>query len=495
MARNIARSYVLITAANFAVLAVTAASYILYSRYLTPAQFAIFGTALAGSRICVSLLDGGVRNVFIADTAPADPGRYTATSVVLFVLSLILIVAGFAVARLLERLVPNIGFVLAYIVPFLLSYPLFFSSLVQLEKRLDYGGVAIVETGSAMIELGLPAMLIIGFGMGLPAFILAACISRAARTLAFWLFAKPLWGRFGREKLYAALVAIRTSLLFQYTIGMAALRDNLPILLVAPLYGARWAGYYVWALQISAVSSQFAVAAASRIALPVLSSHESDDARYRVTAVQMAWMARLLGPVLVAVWLIAPALDTLLFHQRWAPALAILPWLLLRMLPGIAPTLLYPLTFVQLGPKRLAMIATGWTLAEVTGGWIMLHGIGPIGLAYSYAFAVWLGIALMIWHCRDRPDFTLPGLFRALFLNWPTMTAFVLGMMIFLGTQALPVRTLIEGAALAVLIGAMLAIAYLSDPKLRERLLALVPRRRPVPAAGDPADALAARDR
>jgi len=47
-------------------------------------------------------------------------------------------------------------------------------------------------------------------------------------------------------------------------------RDNLHILLVGPLFGKEWIGYYAWALQICLVSSQVFAQISARVSLPLL---------------------------------------------------------------------------------------------------------------------------------------------------------------------------------------------------------------------------------
>jgi teichuronic acid exporter len=468
-AQSITRNYASMTVANLIILCLTALSYIIYSRLLTPTQFAVFGTALTCSRVCVMLLDGGIRNVLIADRNDVDRQQYSAISATLFVLSLGLIAIGYAVTTVLESRIAQISFVLLYVVPFLVSYSLFFSSMVRLERRLSYGRIAIVETLSTLIELALPAVLILATGMGLYAFIIAAFASRILRTACFWLFAPPAWATFGISHVKDALLSIRTSLWFQFAILSSAIRDNLPILLVAPFFGTQWAGYYVWALQICSVSSQFAVATASRIALPVISGHDSDHSRYDVSIQQIRWLSKLLGPVLVGVWLMTPILNTLLFHDRWTPALALLPWLLLRMMPGIATTILAPLTFVQFGPRWLAMVSTGWTLIELASAWIMLHAFGPIGLAYSYALCVWCGVALMISKIRERSDFRIIGLFRTIMLNPALLGALTIGVGITMAKHVAVDSEIVRAIFLLIATGAMVVLSYQMDADLREK--------------------------
>ncbi len=471
MSRNIAKSYASMTVANVTTLCLTAISYVLYSRILSPAQFAVFGTALTVARVSVTLLDGGIRNTLIADQRDFDRSQYSAIAVSLLLISLSLVAIGWLVISNLGDHLSYYSFILLYVTPFLLSYPFFFSSMVRLERNLNYERVAVVETVSVVIELALPAVMIWWAGAGLNAFVIGAFLSRFLRTLLFWAFAPPTWEGFSLYQFKTAWAMIRTSLWFQYAILANAVRDNLPILLVGPIYGPEWAGYYVWALQICAVSSQFAVAAVSRIALPVISSHATDKSRYDVSAQQIRWLSKLLGPVLVAVWLVTPVANTLLFHDRWTTAVMLLPWLLLRMMPSIASTTLSPLNFVQFGPRWLAIVSTSSTALELIAAWFALKAFGPVGLAYSYALCIWVCIALMVYKIPNRPDFKVFGLFKTVMCNNSFLLALVLGIGIFVIAPAFPVQPAVRATLIIVATATIVCLTYLVDRDIRTALI------------------------
>ena len=310
--------------------------------------------------------------------------------------------------------------------------------------------------------------------VGLMGFVIAAFASRVLRTLCFWALARPHWVRFGLAEAKDSLRQFATGAWFQYAILAGAVRDNLPILLVAPLFGTQMAGYYIWALQICAASAQFAVAAASRIALPVIAAKKSGAARYDVAIEQIEWLARLLGPILVAIWLVMPVLNTLLFESKWTPALALLPWILVRMMPGIATTVFYPLLFVQFGPRWLAFVSTAWTIIECAAAWLALQVFGPAGLAYSYALAVWPGMMLLAWRIRERPDFSLLSFARLLFGNRPTLVALACGAIIAISGGPRSDMDLVDGAWLIGITGLVVCLAYISSREIRVRLVALV---------------------
>jgi hypothetical protein len=66
------------------------------------------------------------------------------------------------------------------------------------------------------------------------------------------------------------------------------------------------------------------------------------------------------------------------------------------MLPGLATTPLGPLILVHCGGCIYARVVSAWTLAEIVGAVLCVALLGPVGLAWSYAFMVWVGLWLML---------------------------------------------------------------------------------------------------
>lgn len=481
MKSGVVKSYASMAIANLFILTISLVSYLSYSRLLTPSKFAIFGTSLIFARIVVMLLDGGIRNVIIADQRIVKSSRYTAISAIMFTIAVFSMGCGFIILRTFFAKNTQVNFIFLYVSPFLLSYPLFFSSMVRLEKRLNYDKIAIIEALSSLIELIFPAILILFFKFDMQAFLIAAAISRVVRTFCFWFWSHPAWVLFGWTDVRESVGSMRTSLWFQYAILSNGVRDNLPILLVAPVYGVRWAGFYIWALQICSVTSQFAVATASRISLPVISSLAAGSARYDISGQQIKWLAKLLGPILVAVWVVTPTLNTLAFDNRWTPAVALLPWLLLRMLPGVATTVIYPLIYVQFGPRWLALTSTLWTALELVGAWIALKLLGPSGLAYSYAICVWGGVALLVAKIDGRRDFSTVGLLHTVLFNSPTLVAIAIGVVVSLVSPFIALAPILHALVVVIAAGTLVCIGYACDREVRAMLRTLILAKRHPP--------------
>ncbi len=196
--------------------------------------------------------------------------------------------------------------------------------------------------------------------------------------------------------LKASFGLLRESGWIQFGTISAVVRDNLHTLLVGPFFGKEWIGYYAWALQICLVSSQVFVQIAARVSLPVLAQANCFEERWQKCLYQVRLLTILTVPVLCGVWLSLPSINHFFLHDKWQPALVLVPLLFLRMIPGVATTPLSPLVMVNRGGSAFARASVLWTVAEIAGGIILLLVLGPTGLAWSYAIVVWLGLWIML---------------------------------------------------------------------------------------------------
>src|SRR5437764_1929291 len=99
---------------------------------------------------------------------------------------------------------------------------------------------------------------------------------------------------------------------------------------------------------------------------------------------------------MMAALLVLPTVNAHLFHGKWQPALAILPLILLRMLPSLATTPVGALAMVHGGGRALAAALSAWTAIELVSALLLSLLLGPTGLAWSYAFVVWIGLFFLL---------------------------------------------------------------------------------------------------
>jgi O-antigen/teichoic acid export membrane protein len=179
--------------------------------------------------------------------------------------------------------------------------------------------------------------------------------------------------------------------------GAASLiRDNLHVIIVGPLFGALWVGYYAWGLQLCTISSQVFVQISARVSLSVTAKATNFSNRWPTITQQISLLTAATAPILVAVMLVAPALDHYFFTDKWRIALTMLPLLCARMIPGIACTPLGTLLLVERGAVKYARALWLWTGVEFAAAYLAVKMLGATGLAVSYAVTAWLGVLFLV---------------------------------------------------------------------------------------------------
>ena len=394
---------VAMTAANVVVLAVVAISYVLYSRLMTPAEFGLYAGALAIAKLGQTVLDGGLKIALVKHPEAATPGVQRA----LFVgsasagaLAAVLLAACLAGLTALQVLpADSAAFLAAYGAAYFLTYPFLFIPLAQLERDQRFVPVACAEATSMLVEYALPALLWISLGPGFWWFVLAAWLGRTLRTgIVLANCDNRAWlGRAAAPAWHDSKALLREGMGLQIAVSLSLLRDNLHLLLVGPFFGKEWAGFYAWAQQLCAVTSQVFVQTATRVALPALRLMQGSEARWKATLTQIAWLTIFTAPPLVFLTDLAQAANAALFNSKWGVALGLLPFLIVRMLPSLATTPLGSLVLADRGARAYAIANAWWTGGEVLVAAVLVWQFGPIGLAWNYAFMAWFGAAAFVY--------------------------------------------------------------------------------------------------
>lgn len=386
------------SAGSAVALLATVAGYLAYSRLLAPGEFALYAGALALARLGTVILDGGLKVAIVkhhAEPAEDELRSLFVVSVLATVAALALLGCGLAVAASRQWLVAvDAVFLFAYGSAYFASYPALLVPLAMLERRQRFTPVAIGESVSVTVEYALPALLWLLMGWGIWSFVVAAWAGRLLRTALIVAAAGDrrwmAWPWTLNLKLSRAY--LREGLGLQLAVAASMVRDSLHLIVVAPWFGKEIAGHYAWALQLCAVGSQVFVQTATRVSIPALRSATSSASRWNSTLLQMSWLTILTaGPLLLLMpW--GAAANDLVFMGKWEPALAILPWLVARMLPGLATTPLGALLLTDRGAAVYSRATWVWTLAEVALAVLLLAWMGPMGLAISYSFMAWFGV-------------------------------------------------------------------------------------------------------
>lgn len=409
------------TAANVVALAATISGYLLYSRLLNPSDFGIYAGALAIAKLGTTILDGGLKIALVKHSEEVTSGISRA----LFLGSVFASVVGVGLLATVLLIMANSGIVASETAQFfalyggayLLTYPFLFIPLAQLEREQRFAPIARAEMLSISLEYGLPALLWLLVAPGFWSFVVSAWLSRGLRTaLVLAASVDRSWlSRRWKPEWIESKGLLAEGLTLQVAVSLSMLRDSLHLLLVGPWFGKEWAGLYAWALQMCAVASQVFVQTATRVALPALRQRQGIESRWRATLVQITWLTIFTAPPLVFLTQIAHAADAELFASKWHTALTLLPFLVVRMLPGLATTPLGSLVLAERGARAYAVATAWWTTGEVAVAIVLMYVWGPIGLAWSYSFMAWLGVAAFV---RQLPyPASLSGLLPPLLLR------------------------------------------------------------------------------
>jgi O-antigen/teichoic acid export membrane protein len=461
-------------AANILTILVVGLSFIAYSRLLSPPEFGLYAAALSAATLLSLILDGGLKTSIIKKETELANDEESSIALLMLAISVVLILLLVVAEQpLLSRysgIKHDAKFINLFVGIALVFYPFVTLPTAKLERRLEYGHIAWIESAGMILERGAPALLLIWTGAGLYSFIWALLFSRAFRALVLAKFhAINLWGA-SPTALKASFGLLREGGWIQFGTISSVVRDNLHTLLVGPLFGKEWIGYYAWALQICLVSSQIFAQISARVSLPLFAQADCFEERWSRCLYQVRVLAILTLPVLCGVWLVLPTVDNQFFHGKWHQALLLIPFLFLRMVPGLATTPLGPLIMVQKGGRAFARVSALWTAAEIGGACLFLYFVGPTGLAWSYAIMVWLGLWLMV-RSLGRSSFDLAAQLTQELWKRPSL--------LFAVSAALVLAAVTKNATVVVynpqvIIAAacvLILFSYVLEPELRRFLV------------------------
>lgn len=460
--------------AQFLALLVAACAAVLYGRWLQPAELAAWLLALGVARAGLLLLEGGLKTTLVR--RPSWPGAADLQALLRQSTWLCGAAAGLVCATAAGlagsgRIGSTQAWLLAVCAAaYFCSLPPLAPALARLERAGQFGAVGRAEGAALLLEFALPAALLAAGLAPVPAFCLAVVLARALRTGWIVRAARALPAVVPDPNCAAAARAAAPALWrdgasVQAVAGLSMLRDQMHLWLLGPWYGAAWAGVYALAGTACALASQAPVQTAARVALPVLRSSDP-AARWPALLRQTRWLALACLPplLLLPAWLAWA--DAALWAGAWAAALPLLPWLLLRMVAGVALTTLGVALLLAPHAWSAARTHAGWTVLEIALAVVALAVFGPLGLAIAGAVGGWLGLLLFL-RATAGPGAAwwpqLPPLLAALLLRPSVALAALLAAWASWQPQALWAATL------------ALPLCWLAEPGVRRVLRAQWP--------------------
>ena len=461
-------------AANILTMLVVGFSFLVYSRLLSPPEFGLYAAALSAATLLSLILDGGLKTSIIKMEAELAKEEESSIALLMLTVSIVLILfLLLAQQPLLSRhseIKHDAKFISLFVGIALVFYPFVTLPTAKLERRLEYGHIAWIESAGMILERAAPALLLIWTRAGLYSFIWALLFSRVFRALVLAKFhAIDLWSA-SPTALKASFGLLREGGWIQFGTISAVVRDNLHTLLVGPLFGKEWIGYYAWVLQVCLISSQIFSQISARVSLPLFAQADSFEERWSRCLYQVRVLAMLTIPVLCGVWLVLPTVDNHFFHGKWHQALVLVPFLFLRMVPGLATTPLGPLIMVHKGGRAYASVNALWTATEIGGACVCLFFIGPTGLAWSYVVMVWLGLWLLI-RSLGRPSSNLAAQLTQELWRRPSLIFALSAALVVTAVAKNISLVLFDPKSIIAVACVLILISYTLEPELRRFLV------------------------
>jgi len=429
-------------AANGVALLASAGAAAAYASWLDAGSFAHWTAALAAGRLALLLLDGGLKTALVRREQWPDAvalrllRRLTAAAAVL-IAALAAVAAAWAWhgGRLSGA---NAVLYSIYVIAYALLHAASFEAAARLERAGRFDRIARAEGICTVLEFVAPSLLLAGGAAPVAAFAVAVVGARSLR--AVWLRRSAI----GLDEAPAAPGRLRSLLReglgVQAVAALSMLRDHLHLWLLAPWFGAAWAGQFGFAALACALATQAVVQAASRAALPALRA-KAPQRRWAAVRARVRRLAVIVLPPLPLLPAVLAWADEHLWRGEWAPAVALLPWLAARMVAGVATTPVGAWLMVARSPWVAARAQLAWTALEVAAALLGLLLFGPPGLAIAAAVAAWPGLALLL-HAVE-PDARwwtrLRRLLPLLLWRRPVLAGLVLGISAQLEPALLPV--------------------------------------------------------
>lgn len=444
--------------------ALNLAGYAVLARLLGPVEIGVLGIALFVFGFLGTCGGAGLQASLIRlpDEPTADDYRavFTLQEVIMAAVSLGAIVAAPWIAAMYGRPAEEAWlFRLVGLTLFVTSFQAIPAAM--LERRLDFGRVAVVEVSQAL-AYNVVVVALVWWGFGTASFGVAL-LARAATgavlaTLASPWSARPLWD-WPRAGAF-----LRIGLPLQGSSLVGQLKDSITPIFIGLAAGAAAVGYVQWA-QTLASGPLWAAGVLSRVYLPTFSRVQRDAPTLaRFVEGAMRATHALVAPCAVLVLALIEPITRLVFGEQWLVALPIFRVLWLTNL--ITPTTLAVLAFLAaLGDTRTSLrFAFVWLIATWLLGvpFVLARG----GMGYALANAGVLATNLVLFRfARGRLHFrVLPATVPV----WLWATA--VGVVVYVGARVYPCESLMQLAAYLAAGGVLyvLGLGLMAPRELRQ---------------------------
>ncbi len=385
------------------------------ARLLTPRDFGIYAIASFITVTLAAVTEVGLAAALIQRRAEASNEEYQTlfTLQVLgisFVVLLVVLLAPWVFPLL------SLDVEIRWTVLVLLLCPWISSlgtiSSVKLERALRYAVFAKIDVMRG-ISYFLIAVGLAYWGARSWSFVIAIIASTLVKTVvAFWAAPWPV--RF-RLNLSGMGKTLRFGVGFQMATLTSLFRDHIGVVLGGPLFGPQSVGYLNWSKNLTYYTSQIFAQVVSRVAFPSVSRvQDNPEAVGKMTQTMFKYVNLFTFPVIFTFASLIPEFVSVVFTNKWRPAIPAFYFYSLRMV-GSNITTLYISVFYALGRlKRALRVLVYWTVLDWLLALIFCPLIGFTGIAVAYGISVipisaWLILALNRYTRIDlKNSFCLP---------------------------------------------------------------------------------------
>jgi O-antigen/teichoic acid export membrane protein len=383
-----ARSVLWSVVENGGLALVSFGSLIIYSRFLSAAEFGVFSIVLA----LVELLDVVVSMLFhdaLVQREDVTDLHYDTAFTFTAGLSAALVAACALFSPTFGRLVHNAqaAHVLCWAALRLPCTALGATIVAQQRRELAFRTLALRSLVGRLTGAGIGIALVL-FGAGVWGLVAQQVLIALMGSLVLWLSAR--W----YPRLRFGLTEFRQLIRFgAYSVGALFLSFSVKrvfTIVSGVMLGNAAAGYLNLSFRAVDVLWAIAAAAVTQVALPILARLQSDPTRLeRAYRSAMEFTCLVFYPCFVGIAVVAPEVVGALFGRQWLPSSPYVTALALLVLVQ-APRLLMAPMLTAVGRPRDSMIGVA---AELIAMLVLLFGIGARSL--PWAIAIWTGRELV----------------------------------------------------------------------------------------------------
>lgn len=292
---------------------------IVLTRLLLPEHFGVMGMILVFIAISNSIVDSGFSQALIRDQETSQADYSTVFYFNLFMacsLYCILYFAAPVVSRFYDE--PQLIAILR-----ILSLALIINSLgiiqkVKLTKKVDFKSItkanviAVIVSGTITITCAVK-------GYGVWSLVINLLVLQGTQTVCLWVFNRWL------PSLTFNVHSFLKFFEFGYKLLLSGLLDtfynNIYFILIGKTYSTSSLGFYTNAVRLRDLTSQSIAVTIQRVTYPILSSIQDDEDRLKFSFRKIIKMSAFVNfPLMIGLASIATPLFTLLFGERWLPA-------------------------------------------------------------------------------------------------------------------------------------------------------------------------------